>query len=140
MSVQFQLEQGKVNAIKISVRKRILNKVQTEIIEIFTNCVTTSIPSIERETIKAYLICATRDWEIEKKLFLNDFNFMHVNDRIREFDKIFEFFIERLQDALLEELTVDTIDFLRKASLTNYRDYLGSEGYVVDYYSFNQNS
>ena len=136
MSVQFQLEQGKVNATKISVRKRILNKVQTEIIEIFTSCVTTSIPSIERETIRAYLICATRDWEMEKKLFLNDFNFMHVNDRIREFDKIFEFFIERLQDALLEELTVDTIDFLRKASLTNYRDYLGSEGYVVDYYSF----
>lgn len=137
MSVQFQLEQGKVNAIKISVRKRILNKVQIEIIEIFTSCVTTSIPSIERETIKAFLICATRDWEIEKKLFLNDFNFMHVNDRIREFDKIFEFFIVRLQDALLEELTVDTIDFLRKASLTNYRDYLGSEGYVVDYYSLN---
>ncbi|MFW9851844.1 MAG: hypothetical protein ACFFDS_02795 [Candidatus Thorarchaeota archaeon] len=137
MSVQFQLEQGKVNAIKISVRKRILNKVQTEIIDIFTSCVTTSIPSIERETIRAILICATRDWEMEKKLFLNDFNFMHVNDRIREFDKIFEFFIERLQDLLLEELTSDTIDFLRKASLTNYRDYLGSEGYVVDYYSFN---
>ncbi len=137
MSVQFQLEQGKVNAIKISVRKRILNKVQTEIMDIFTNCVTSSIPSIERETIRVFLICATRDWEMEKKLFLNDFNFMHVNDRIREFDKIFEFFIERLQDALIEELTVDTIDFLRKASLTNYRDYLGSEGYVVDYYSFN---
>ena len=137
MSVQFQLEQGKVNAAKISVRKRILNKVQIGIVDIFTSCVTTSIPSIERETIRAFLICATRDWEIEKKLFLNDFNFMHVNDRIREFDKIFEFFIERLQDALLEELTVDTIDFLRKASLTNYRDYLGSEGYVVDYYSFN---
>lgn len=137
MSVQFQLKQGKVNAIKISVRKRILNKVQIEIIEIFTSCVTTSIPIIERETIRSFLICASRDWEIDKKLFLNDFNFMHVNDRIREFDSIFEFFIARLQDALLEELTEDTIDFLRKASLTNYRDYLGSEGYVVNYYSFN---
>jgi len=137
MSGRFELNQGKVNALKISVRKRILNKVQTEIIENFTNCIYNALPSIEREILKNIIIFATRDWEMDKVLPLNDFNFMHVNDRIKEFDSIYGFVIKRLQDILVEELDDETIDFLRKAVLTCYRDFLGSEGYVVDYYSFN---
>lgn len=136
MSVRFELVEGKVNAVKISIRKRILNKKQTEIIDIFTDCVFNAMPSIARETLRAILICATRDWEMNRALPLNDFNFMHVNERIKEFDNIYGFFIGRIQDLLVEELDEETIDFLRKASLTNYRDFLGSEGYVVDYYSF----
>ncbi|MHA2357471.1 MAG: hypothetical protein ACXABK_01710, partial [Candidatus Heimdallarchaeaceae archaeon] len=127
----------KINALVILARKRILNKVQTEIIENFTNCVHNALPSIERETLKNILIVATRDWEIDKVLPLNDFNFMHVNDRIKEFDNIYSFFMTRLQNILVEQLDYETIDFLRKAVLTCYRDFLGSEGYVVDYYSFN---
>jgi hypothetical protein len=136
MSVRFELDQGKVNAVIISNRKRILNKKQTEIIEIFTDCLFNAMPSISRDTLKNILICAARDWEMNRALPLNDFNFMHVNERIKEFDSIYGFFVARIQDLLLEELDEETIDFLRKASLTNYRDFLGSEGYVVDYYSF----
>ena len=136
MSGRFELNEGKVNALKISVRKRILNKVQTEIIENFTNCIYNALPSIERDTLKNIVIVATRDWEMARVLPLNDFNFMHVNDRIKEFDNIYGLFISRLQDILIEQLDDETVDFLRKAVLTCYRDFLGSEGYVVDYYSF----
>lgn len=136
MSVSFELDEGKVNAVKISIRKRILNKKQTEIIDIFTDCVFNAMPSISRETLRALLILSTRDWEMNRALPLNDFNFMHVNDRIKEFDNIYGFFIGRIKDLLIEELDDEIIDFLRKASLTSYRDFLGSEGYVVDYYSF----
>jgi hypothetical protein len=136
MSVTFELDEGKVNAVKISIRKRILNKKQTEIIDIFTDCIFNAMPSISREILRAILILSSRDWEMNRALPLNDFNFMHVNDRIKEFDNIYGFFIARIKDLLLEELDEETIDFLRKASLTNYRDFLGSEGYVVDYYSF----
>ncbi len=136
MSVTFELDEGKVNAVKISIRKRILNKKQTEIIDIFTDCVLNAMPSISRETLRAVLILSTRDWEMNRALPLNDFNFMHVNDRIKEFDNIYGFFIARMKDLLIDELDEEIIDFLRKASLTSYRDFLGSEGYVVDYYSF----
>jgi hypothetical protein len=136
MSVTFELDEGKVNAVKISIRKRILNKKQTEIIDIFTDCIFNAMPSISRETLRAILILSTRDWEMNRALPLNDFNFMHVNDRIKEFDNIYGFFIARIKDLLIDELDEEIIDFLRKASLTNYRDFLGSEGYVVDYYSF----
>ncbi|MHA1408611.1 MAG: hypothetical protein ACTSSG_14695 [Candidatus Heimdallarchaeaceae archaeon] len=110
MSVKFELDQGKVNTLKINLRKRVLNKVQSEILD--------------------------RDWEMERKLLLNDFRFMHVNDRIKEFDYIFAYFIKRLRETLTYELDDETVDFLRKSVLTNYRDFLGSEGYVVDYYQF----
>jgi hypothetical protein len=136
MSVRFELDEGKVNAVKISIRKRILNKKQTEIIDTFADCLYNAMPSIVRETIRAILILATRDWEMNRALPLNDFNFMHVNDRIKEFDSIYGFFIARIQNILLEELDEELVDFIRKASLTNYRDFLGSEGYEVDYYSF----
>ena len=136
MSVRFELDEGKVNAVKISIRKRILNKKQTEIIDIFTDCVYNAMPSIVRETLRAILICATRDWEMNRALPLNDFNFMHVNERIKEFDSIYGFFVARIQNLLLAELDAELVDFIRKASLTNYRDFLGSEGYEVDYYSF----
>ncbi len=136
MSVRFELNEGKVNAVKISIRKRILNKKQTEILDIFTDCVYNAMPGIARETLRAILICATRDWEMSRVLPLNDFNFMHVTDRIKEFDNIYGFFVARIQDLLLEELDEELVDFIRKASLTNYRDFLGSEGYEVDYYSF----
>ena len=136
MSVRFELHEGKVNAVKISIRKRILNKKQTEIIDIFTDCVYNAMPSIVRETLRAILICATRDWEMNRALPLNDFNFMHVNERIKEFDSIYGFFVARIQNLLLDELDAELVDFIRKASLTNYRDFLGSEGYEVDYYSF----
>jgi len=136
MSVKFELDQGKVNTLKINLRKRVLNKVQSEILENFTNCVLNAMPSIEKDTIKALLYAASRDWEMERKLLLNDFRFMHVNDRIKEFDYIFAFFIKRLRETLTYELDDETVDFLRKSVLTNYRDFLGSEGYVVDYYQF----
>ena len=136
MSVKFELDQGKVNSLKISLRKRILNKVQIEILDTFTDCVFNAMPSIEKETIKAILSTASRDWEIERKLRLNDFKFIHVNERIKEFDFIFAYYISRLREVLISGIDDETIDFLRKAVLTNYRDFLGSEGYEVDYYNF----
>ena len=83
--------------------------------------------------IYTILLKTTREWEIEEKQRLNNFKFIHVNERMKAFDKIFSYFITTLNDLLFEAVDEQTTNFLRKATLTNYKDVLEAEGYVVSF-------
>lgn len=133
MSVRFELKQDKVNSVLISSRKIMLNKGQLEILEMLIGCVTTAMPSIEQGTIEALMRNACRDWEKQTVRPINEFRFIHANERMKSFDEIFSYYVARLNDVLVEQLSEEVVDFLRNAALTNYKDYLEAEGYVVDY-------
>ena len=133
MSVRFELEQGKVNSVLISSRKIMLNKGQLEVLEKLIGCVTTAMPSIEQGTIEALMKNACRDWEKQTVRPINEFRFIHANERMKSFDEIFSYYVARLNNVLVEQLSEEVTAFLRSVVLTNYKDYLEAEGYVVDY-------
>jgi len=133
MSQKFDCDQEKVNILKISTRNLIPDKVKADILTKLTECVLTAIPLLDRDFIYTILLKTTREWEIEEKQRLNNFKFIHVNERMKAFDKIFDFFIASLNDLLFEALDEQTANFLRKATLTNYKDVLEAEGYVVSF-------
>ncbi len=133
MSKKFDCEQEKVNILKISTRNLIPDKVKADILTKLTECVLTAIPLLGRDFIYSILLKTTREWEIEEKQRLNNFKFIHVNERMKAFDKIFTFFILTLNDLLFEAVDEQTTSFLRNATLTNYKDLLEAEGYVVSY-------
>ena len=133
MSVTFQLDQGKVNAVLISSRKIMLNKGQVEIFEKLLDCITNILPSLNIQTLDAVLKLSCRDWEKEKVRPINEFRFIHANERMKAFDEILIQFFLRLSELLTDSLNPETVSFLRSAALTNYKDFLEAEGYVVDY-------
>ena len=133
MSIEFELDQGKVNATVLSSTKIMLNKGQLEILEKLIDCILTAMPSIAKGTIEAIMKNACRDWEKQTVRPINEFRFIHANERMKSFDEIFSFYVSRLNGILLEPLNEETADFLRSATLINYRDFLEAEGYVVDF-------
>lgn len=133
MSQKFDCDQEKVSILIITNRKIIPDKVKADILTKLTECVLTAIPLLDRDLIYAILLKTTREWEIEEKQRLNNFKFIHVNERMKAFDKIFSFFITTLNDLLFEVVDEQTTNFLRKSTLTNYKDVLEVEGYVVSY-------
>ena len=133
MSQKFDCDQEKVNILKISTRNLIPDKVKADILTKLTECVLTAIPLLEKGLIYAILLKTSREWEIEEKQRLNNFKFIHVNERMKAFDKIFIYFITTLNDLLFESVDEQTTNFLRNATLTNYKDVLEAEGYVVSY-------
>ena len=133
MSVTFQLDQGKTNAALIGSRKIMLNKGQVEIFEKLLDCVFNAMPSVNKGTLDAVLKLACRDWEKEKVRPINEFRFIHANERMKAFDEILVQFFLRFREILADSLNAETVSFLRNASLTNYKDFLEAEGYVVDY-------
>ena len=133
MSISFELEQGKLNAIIIKSRKIMLNKGQLEIFEKLLECVMNAMPSTNRTGIETVLKKTCREWEIEKGRPINEFRFIHANERMKAFDEIFSYYVARLNDVLVVQLSEEVVAFLRNAALTNYKDYLEAEGYVVDY-------
>ncbi len=133
MSQKFDCDNEKVNILKISTRNLIPDKVKADILTKLTECVLTAIPLLDRDLIHSILLKTSREWEIEEKQRLNNFKFIHVNERMKAFDKIFIYFITTLNDILFEIVDEQTTIFLRNATLTNYKDVLEAEGYVVSY-------
>ncbi len=133
MSQKFDCDKDKVNILKISTRNLIPDKVKADILAKLTECVLSAIPLLDRDLIYAILLKASREWEIEERQRLNNFKFIHVNERMKAFDKIFIYFITTLNDLLFEVVDEQTTIFLRNATLTNYKDVLEAEGYVVSY-------
>ena len=133
MSQKFDCDKDKVNILKISTRNLIPDKVKADILTKLTECVLTAIPLLDRDLIYAILLKTSREWEIEEKQRLNNFKFIHVNERMKAFDKIFIYFITTLNDLLFEVVDEQTTIFLRNATLTSYKDVLEAEGYVVSY-------
>ncbi len=133
MSITFELDQGKTNAVLISSRKIMLNKGQVEIFEKLLDCVFNAIPSMNKGTLEALLKLSCRDWEKEKVRPINEFRFIHANERMKAFDEILVQFFLRFRELLTGSLNAETVSFLRNAILTNYKDFLEAEGYVVDY-------
>ena len=133
MSQKFDCDLEKVNILKISTRNLIPDKVKADILTRLTECVLTAIPLLNRDLIYTILLKASREWEIEEKQRLNNFKFIHVNERMKAFDKIFIYFVTSLNDLLFETVDEQTTSFLRNAALTNYKDVLEAEGYVVSY-------
>ena len=93
MSVTFELDQGKLNTALISSRKIMLNKGQIEVLEKLQDCIHTAMPSIQMNVIEALMKAACRDWEKEYVRPVNDFRFIHVDERMAAFYQIFMFFI-----------------------------------------------
>ena len=133
MSVSFDFDQGKTNSVKISSRKIMLNKGQLEIFEKLMDCISNAMPSIDESTIESVLKASVREWEKEKIRPINEFRFIHANERMKSFDEIYTFFMDKLGEILVDSIHTETIVFLRTAVLTNYKDFLEAEGYVVDY-------
>jgi len=133
MSVTFELDQGKTNAVIISSRKIMLNKGQIEIFEQLLACVSNAMPRVSKSTLDAVLKLSCRDWEKEKVRPINEFRFIHANERMKAFDEILVPFFSRFREILVHSLNDETVSFLRNAALTNYKDFLEAEGYVVDY-------
>jgi len=133
MSISFEIDQGKLNGALISARKIMLNKGQIEILEKIQDCIHTAMPSLSKTTIEALLKAACRDWEKEYVRPINDFRFIHVNERMAAFYQIFMFFIRRFNDLLVTPLDAPTVVFLRNSSLIFFKDFLEAEGYVVNY-------
>ena len=133
MSVTFELDQGKVNAALIGSRKIMLNKGQIEIFEQLLDCVFNAMPSVNKSTLEAVLKLSCRDWEKEKVRPINEFRFIHANERMKAFDEILVQYFLRFREILADSLNAETVSFLRNAALTNFKDFLEAEGYVVDY-------
>ena len=133
MSVTFELDQGKLNSALISSRKIMLNKGQIEVLEKLQDCIRTTMPSLGENVIAALMKAACRDWEKEYVRPINDFRFIHVDERMAAFYQIFMFFIRRINDLLVTSLDAQTVVFLRNASLIHFKDFLEAEGYVVNY-------
>ena len=133
MSVTFELDQGKLNAAIISSRKIMLNKGQLEVLEKLKDCIHTAMPSLGDNAVDALMKAACRDWEKEYVRPINDFRFIHVDERMAAFYQIFMFFIRRLNDLLIEQMDSHTVIFLRNSCLINFKDFLEAEGYVVTY-------
>ena len=133
MSVTFELDQEKLNSALISSRKIMLNKGQIEILEKLRDCIHTAMPSLGENIIEALMKAACRDWEKEYVRPINDFRFIHVDERMAAFYQIFMFFIRRFNDLLITSLDAQTVVFLRNASLIFFKDFLEAEGYVVNY-------
>ncbi|MBY9001451.1 MAG: hypothetical protein KGD64_11075 [Candidatus Heimdallarchaeota archaeon] len=133
MSITFELDQDKLNAALISSRKIMLNKGQIEVLEKLHDCIHTALPSLSENVIELLMKTSCRDWEKEYVRPINDFRFIHVNERMAAFYQIFMFFIRRINDLLITPLDTSTVIFLRNASLINFKDFLEAEGYVVTY-------
>ena len=133
MSQKFGCDKDKVNILKISTRNLIPDKVKADILTKLTECVLSAIPLLDRDMIYAILLKTSREWEIDERQRLNNFKFIHVNERMKAFDKIFSFFITTLNGLLFEAVDEQTANFLRNATLTNYKDVLEAEGYVVSF-------
>lgn len=133
MSVTFELDQGKLNSALISSRKIMLNKGQIEILEKLRDCIHAAMPSLSENIIEALMKASCRDWEKEYVRPINDFRFIHVDERMAAFYQIFMFFIRRFNDLLITSLDAQTVVFLRNASLIFFKDFLEAEGYVVNY-------
>jgi hypothetical protein len=133
MSITFELDQGKTNAVLIGSRKIMLNKGQVEIFEKLLACLFNAMPSVNKSTLDAILKMSCRDWEKEKVRPINEFRFIHANERMKAFDEILVIFFLRFRDLMIDSLNAETVSFLRNAALTNFKDFLEAEGYVVDY-------
>ena len=133
MSISFELDQRKANAVMISSRKIMLNKGQLEIFEKLLECIMNAMPTINRSGIEAILKQSCREWEKEKVRPINEFRFIHANERMKAFDEILIKLFFTLKKAMIHPLNDETIAFLRNAILTSYKDFLEAEGYVVDF-------
>ena len=133
MSVTFELDQEKLKSALISSRKIMLNKGQIEILEKLQDCIHTAMPNLSESVIEALMKVACRDWEKEYVRPINDFRFIHFDERMAAFYQIFMFFIRRINDLLITSLDAPTVVFLRNASLIFFKDFLEAEGYVVNY-------
>ncbi|MHA1197966.1 MAG: hypothetical protein ACTSQF_01230 [Candidatus Heimdallarchaeaceae archaeon] len=133
MSISFGLDQGKINTSLVNSRKIMLNKGQIEIFEKLFDCIFNAMPSVNKTTLDAVLKLSCRDWEKEKVRPINEFRFIHANERMKAFDEILVQFFLRFRELLIDSLNAETVSFLRNAALTNYKDFLEAEGYVVDF-------
>jgi len=133
MSISFELDQGKTNKVLISSRKIMLNKGQLEIFEKLLECIMHAMPNTNRTGIEAILKQSCREWEIEKVRPINEFRFIHANERMKAFEEILILFFLSLRNAMVHPLNAETVSFLRNAILKSYKDFLEAEGYVVDY-------
>ena len=133
MSISFELDQRKANAVMISSRKIMLNKGQLEIFEKLLECIMNAMPTINRSGIEAILKQSCREWEKEKVRPINEFRFIHANERMKAFDEILIKLFFTLKSSMIHPLNDETVAFLRNAILTSYKDFLEAEGYVVDF-------
>lgn len=133
MSQPFEINAGKLNALKLSARKIILTKSQQEVVDQLVDCTATVLPNIDRDTIALLLKVACREWEILMKKPINDFRFIHVNERMKGFSEIFSIFLAKLGEILVDPLDENTMKYLKTSVLKNYKDFLEAEGYVVTY-------
>ena len=129
----FEINEAKYNPLKLSVKKIIIPKGQEEIIDRLKGCISAALIGLSKEVIYTLLVLAKREWEKANMKPLNDFRFMHVNERIKAFDSMIKTFIVHLNSVLISPLEESQQAFLRKNALTNYKDILETEGYVVTY-------
>ena len=133
MSINFELEQGKLNVITIKSRKIMLNKGQLEIFEKLLECVMNAMPTTNRTGIETVLKQTCREWEKEQGRPINEFRFIHANERMKAFNEILIKFFLTLGEIMIHSLNAETVAFLKSAILSSYKDFLEAEGYVVDY-------
>ena len=117
----------------LRIEKVIILVHRLEIFEQLLDCVFNAMPSVPKGTLDAILKLSCRDWEKEKVRPINEFRFIHANERMKAFDEILVQFFLRFREVLADSLNAETVSFLRNAALTNFKDFLEAEGYVVDY-------
>ncbi len=133
VQVNFTLDETKVNSLKISLRKIIFDKSKTEVLDTLEKVILESIDGINNQIIHTVLVVSAREWEKMTVKPINSFRFMHADDRMKAFDQIIGLFIAALGDIIIEQPEQELSSKIRKTILTNYKDYLESEGYVVNY-------
>ncbi|MHA1303127.1 MAG: hypothetical protein ACTSQE_05050 [Candidatus Heimdallarchaeaceae archaeon] len=129
----FEIDQAKMNPLKIAARKIMLPKGQDEILDKLRGSISAAMIGLSKEVIHCIMLIAKREWEKTHMRQLNDFRFMHVNERIAAFDEMLKTFVAQLNTVLVRPLDESEIEFMRKNVLTNYKDLLETEGYVVSY-------
>lgn len=133
MQVNFTLNETKVNSLKISLRKIFLDKSKTEVLDTLEKVILAAIDGIDNDIIHTVLVISARKWEKMTVKPINSFRFMHADDRMKAFDQIIGLFIAALGDIILEQPEQELSSKIRKVLLTNYKEYLEDEGYVVTY-------
>ena len=109
------------------------NKGQQEILDKLVDCMYTVLPNIEKETLRTLMTVASREWEMLTKRPINEFRFIHVNERMKAFSEISTIFMAKLGETLIDPIDENTMQFLRNSALKNYKDFLEAEGYEVTY-------
>ncbi len=122
-----------MNKYTLMARKIIVPKNQEEIITVLRGSLSAALIGLNKATVHTLFIIAKREWEKSSMKPLNDFRFIHVNDRLNYFDEIVKIFLAHLNSVLKIPLSDNEQYEIRKSAIMYYKELLENEGYEVTY-------